>query len=442
MVSLSVLIDFRVENYRSFASEQEFTMVASNDDTRAPTLIDCGKFKLLKTAAVYGANASGKSNLLKAITVFRILVLNSATELTLGDPIPGMVPFRLDKDWTTKPSKFEITVLVNGSRYEYGFSATSERVHSEWLFVRGPGLNSRLSKRFSREFNVASGETDWDIRGLNKNDEKFLREKTRDNGLLLSRAANMNFELVSELFLWLKRNLWNLDLSGSLEILQDVVAQRIYKDQNLGERVLLMLRDADTGISGISVVERPFSDREGMSVDLMRALETLHKHIGEEGTQPLTVLTTHYDTDHGNVTFSMDGDESVGTQRYFAIVSLVLVALATGATIIVDELECSMHPLLTRKLVELFYDPNENPKGAQLIFATHDTSLMDASLFRRDQVWIAEKNQSGATELFSLYDFNEGAKPRKEEAIRKNYLAGRYGGIPNFGPIFEDLEIQ
>jgi AAA15 family ATPase/GTPase len=135
-------------------------------------------------------------------------------------------------------------------------------------------------------------------------------------------------------------------------------------------------------------------------------------------------------------------DESNGTQRFFALAGPFLDALAKGTVVVVDELECSMHPLLTRKLIELFQSPEANKSGAQLIFATHDSTLMDPELFRRDQIWLVEKNRRGASELFSLYDFDTKDRPRNTEVFQRNYLAGRYGGVPKFGPTFEDLEFK
>ena len=435
-----MLVSFRVENFRSFASEQEFSLVASPDDSLAETLIGCEKFDLLRSAVIFGANASGKSNLLKALEAVRNFVITSATAMNLGDPVPGMVPFRLDKQWREKPCRFEITALIDGARYEYGFSATATRVHSEFLDVCRPG--GRLAKKFHRKWNPETGEPTWEFSGLGKKDEQFLREKTRPNGLLLSRAAELNFEAAGELFLWLKEGMWISDFSTLPLQLQLQTARQIKRDPTFRQRVLTFIRDADLGISDISVSGEPSS---GLA-EFMAEVVALGKQLGVESADELSarlfgVQTTHYDADGKPISFSLLKDESNGTQRYFAIVGPILSAIDRGATIIIDELECSMHPLLTRKIVELVNDPDANPRGAQLIFATHDSSLLDSSLFRRDQIWIAEKRQGGATELFSLYDFEGDEKPRKSEAFQKQYLAGRYGGVPSFGPVFEDLEV-
>ena len=140
--------------------------------------------------------------------------------------------------------------------------------------------------------------------------------------------------------------------------------------------------------------------------------------------------------------FSLEEDESNGTQRFFALIGPVLNVLDHGGLLVVDELECSMHPLLTRKVVELFHNPEANPKGAQLIFATHDSTLMSPALLRRDQIWLMEKNFKSATEMFSLCEIEREKRPRKEESFGKNYLAGRYGGVPIFGPALEDAEVR
>lgn len=434
-----MLVSFRVENFRSFAAEQEFSLVASRDDTRSESLIDCEKFDLLRSAVVFGANASGKSNLFRALEAVRRFVVSSATTMNMGDSIPGMVPFRLDRQWREKPCRFELTALVDGTRYEYGFAATSEQVFEEFLSVCRP--KGRLAKKFLRELDPESGQTKWVFRGLGKKDEKFLRDKTRTNGLLLSRAAELNFESAGELFLWFKERMWSFDFSTPPILLMMQTAQRVKADPNFRKRVLSFIQDADLGIGEILVKDEPFSLPNAMPDELKDVISTLRKRMGPEAAGEIAVETTHFDADGQPVHFSLDDDESNGTQRFFAIAGPLLSAIDRGATVVIDELECSMHPLLTRKIVELVNDPEANPRGAQLIFATHDSSLLDSSLFRRDQVWIAEKRQSGFTELYSLYDIEGDEKPRKSEALEKQYLTGRYGGVPSFGPIFEDLEL-
>ena len=174
---------------------------------------------------------------------------------------------------------------------------------------------------------------------------------------------------------------------------------------------------------------------------LNQAIEKLHKEDGLDFRQQ-NIISQHRLVDaEGYEQFDFEEDESKGTQRFFSIVGPFLDALEAGALVVADELDCSMHPLLTRKLLELFQSSHLENRGAQLLFTTHDSTLLDPELFRRDQIWLVEKRQ-GASEFFSLYDFNTDARPRNTEAFQRNYLAGRYGGTPYFGATLEDLVIK
>ncbi len=443
-----MLIEFSVENYRSFAEEQTLSLVAGKDSNHPEHVVDCGKFGLLKAAALYGSNASGKSNLLKAFQFMDNFVRKSATTMTLGDPIAGIEPFRLDPQWRDKPTAFEVRLLLDGTEYQYGFSATIERVHDEWLHVRRKG--GRLTNPLLREYDAETGETSWGLRGELKQ-AKELTDKTRDNGLFLSRAAEMNETFVKELFMWFQAGLWHLDLATPPDGLMQNTARRVCKDASFSARVETLLHDADLGIDGISA--RVESSHLG---NIIQELKREVLFIGKYGhpdpssaerlaevSSTLSVQTVHRLVESGEgIEFSLENDESNGTQRFFALVGIVLGALDNGNLLVVDELECSMHPLLTFKIVELFQSPDTNPNGAQIVFATHDSTLMTPALFRRDQIWLTEKQRSGATSLFSLSDIEPEKRPRQSEAFEKNYLSGRYGGVPNFGPAFEDLEIK
>lgn len=447
-----MLVEFKVTNFRSFREEQTLSLVAgaaARDRSHPDSLIDCEKLKLLKTAAVYGANASGKSNLIKAVNVMATFVRISATQINIGDPVPRMVPFRLDAESPLRPSSFEVTVLIEGTQYEYGFSATSERVHDEWLCVGPPG--GKMVPWLDRRFDPDSDQTTWAIDGPLKADGSLLRERTRPNGLLLSRGAELNVESLLQLYLWFGSGVGIHDLSDSPVVLTEMTAMRAQKDDGFRNRVLRMLRDADLGIDGVDVFETdemvipdgtPKSERRLLEA-LRESLQTLGRVFGKGEMKMHPVATTPRlrDSEH-TVTFSLEQDESNGTRRLFALAGPVLEALDEGRLLVLDELECSMHPLLAQKLIALFQSSTANMKGAQLVFASHDTTLMHPALFRRDQIWLVEKNRGGATQLFSLYDFDTPDRPRATEAFQKNYLAGRYGGVPMFGRMFEDQEIR
>ena len=433
-----MLVEFRVSNFRSFNDEQTYSFVAGRDSKHNDHLIDIGPIKLLKCASVYGANASGKSNLFKALGVMEQFVCTSATRMNQGDKIPGIVPFRLSSATTSEPSRFVITVLLGKSLYEYGFSATAEEVFDEWL-TTGPVKGSKRPL-FRRTCDPNSGKTTWSFGKPLTEEGPGLSERTRDNGLALSRGAEQNVKPLSRFFLWFANKMWILDLSHDPSYLVHKTAMRIKENTAFAERVNRLVRDADMSIESIKVEEgAPPSPKAREVIKLLLPEEALRK-IDEKLISPPNIRTAHrIEGTDALIEFDMQHDESNGTQRFFALAGPLLDALDKGALVVVDEIDCSMHPLLTRKLIELFQSPNVNTKGAQLLFTTHDSSLMSPALFRRDQVWLTEKGQDGASSLLSLYDFR---KPRSTESFSKNYLAGRYGGVPDFGPTFEDLEIQ
>lgn len=440
-----MLIEFKVSNFRSFSNEQTLSMETGRDKAHANTLISCDGYTLSKTAAIYGANASGKSNLIKALRAMKNFVLSSATEMTLGDPIQGISPFRLDTHSSTLPSRFEATILIEGTVYVYGFSATSERIHEEWLAVRRP--KGRMSQWISRQFDPETQSEVWQIRGPLRKDAALLQSKTRTNCLLLSRGAELNIEALGPLFLWFRESVYVFDLSYPPMGISMTTAKMLAHDADFGSQVLAFMRDADFGIRKLQVSEEPvFPDTPSNTPPELRKFITrireLASEIGSEVTRH-QVTTEHMTSDSGEpIEFDLDRDESQGTQRFFALAGPILTAIADCDLLVIDELDCSMHPLLTRKIVRLLQSAPVDRSCAQLIFATHDSTLMDPDLFRRDQIWLTEKKNDGSTDLYSLYDFDSESRPRSAEALERNYLAGRYGGIPLFGPTLEDLDAR
>lgn len=432
-----MLVEFRVGNYRSFHHPQTLSLAAGRDLAHPGNLIACGKDNLLKAAAVFGANASGKSNLIKAFGFMRSFVRDSATRMNVGDKIP-VVPFRLTDDSLHEPSLFEVILVLDKVRYQYGFTASLQRVHDEWLIAYPKG---RPRRWFERRFDPQTQETRWAFRGDLAKQGDSIRDKTRDNGLILSRGAELNVDLLIPIFLWFRDSLRVMNLSDfpTVQHVSQKTAKRFQEDTGFRQRALRILQDADLGIKHIRVV-----DRQVGPDDLPKGLS---EFLPEEVKRELfEVLGRRVESVHSvagatrEAVFNFEEAESLGTQRLFALTGPWLAAMRSAITVVVDELDCSMHPLLVRSLIALFQSPEWNPKGAQLIFATHDSTLMTQSLFRRDQIWLVEKSTSEASQLFSLYDFKH--KPRKGEALEKGYLAGRYGAVPTLGSTFEDVEFD
>ncbi len=425
-----MLIEFRVGNFRSFAEPQAFSLVASSDTRQPDNCIPFGPLRLLKSAAVFGANASGKSNLIKAIDFMRRFVLYSATTMNVGDEIP-VVPFQLNPKSRGQASFFEAQFVLGEVRYQYGFTATSKRVQDEWLIAYPKGRPRHL---LERRFDLQTEKTTWVFRGELEKEGTLLKERTRDNGLVLSRGAELNVAPLTTVLLGFRQKMSVLDLSTSPATLIDQTAMRLKDDAAFRDRVLRLIRHADLGISDLEVSEEKKLDRTGFMT------WPINLGPGAHFVTVRTIRSIHRSPAGEAIRFDFLEAESNGTQRYFALIGPWLDALDQGALLVIDELDCSMHPELTWKLVELFQTRDANPNGAQLVFATHDSTLMDLELFRRDQIWIVEKDRAGASRLSSLYDFKE--KPRNDEALQRRYLAGRYGGVPVFGRTFEDLELK
>lgn len=431
-----MLLEFRVKNFRSFAEEQTLSLVASSDTEHEDSAVfNTHGHRILKSAAIYGANASGKSNFVRAIEFVQQFVSTSATSMNIGDEL-AIDPFVLSRDFVEEPGEFSFALLLDGVRYDYGFSATRKRVHSEWIAAYPKGHRQRWLERY---YDPNTDTYQWECRGPLAKEKKGLESRTRSNGLAIARGAERNIQRIIPLFSWFRTHLRIIDQSVPPEAFgspMEFTINLFREDRGFQEFVLNILKDADMGIAQLGLIERPVSDN-----DLPRELSgelrvRLLKSYADRSM--MTWVSTHKNFSTGETADMVLDLEAAGTQRLVAMCGPLWYTLQRGYTLFVDELDCSMHPHLVRKLIQLFQSPEHNKSGAQLIFATHDSTLMDLSLLRRDQIWITEKNRTGASELYSLWDFKD--KPRKQEAIQRGYLGGRYGGVPNFGPLLEAVE--
>jgi len=441
-----MIIEIKVANYRSINAVQTLSFVAEKAPRHPDNLIPCRGFKLLKAVALFGANASGKSNLVKAIGGMSQYVRDSATRMNDGDRIPVAEPFRLSSETVNAPSRFEVTFLMEGMLYVYGFSATAQRVHEEWLKAHSETARTE-TLWFERHLDTATGQYTGVFNGPLKSVAVLLRERTRSNALVLSTGAQLNVEPLLPLYRYFYRQILRLDVPGvDINPLRD--ATKLYKtDLNLSSHIVQLMNSADIDIETLDIededTDKSPSEDHGANVKphLVAPLDRLtliSKNLRDMVTVPR--ITAYRKRDDGKLEpFDFATEESSGTQRLFVIAGPLFNALETGAFFVIDELDASMHPLLTRRLLELFQSPQANTKGAQLLFTTHDPALFDQELFRRDQIWLAEK-RNGASEFFSLTDIDPA--PRNTEVFLRNYLAGRYGGAPQFVTRFEDRELS
>jgi len=426
-----MLLEFRVRNYRSYSSEKRFSMVAgSGKELPGNTMMVDGfdRYPLVRCAAIYGANASGKSNLVSALGFFRSFVLRSSETRREGEPIP-VQPFLLDPELSTKPSEFEITFLFQGVRHQYGFVVSTERVHEEWLTVYPKGKPQEWFHRTLDE----TGKPAWSwSRTHLKGDKLQLAERTRDDALFLSVAAQWNHPQLKPIREWFANQFKVVPKDFRAT---NFTHEHILENLESLEWLRKILRAADIGISQILVTVKESEDLP-YPIEKFHVLKFPHYGSSIDKKPSMTPRTLSRPKIVVHTTRRLAGSdkeiewgleqESDGTQRMFKLLGPIYDVLRDGSVLVMDELDTSLHADITRELVQLFNSPETNPNHAQLIFTTHDTSLLDSTLFRRDQIWFTSKDASGATDLYSLQDFS----PRKGEAFQKGYLAGRYGATP------------
>ena len=412
-----MLVEFRIKNFRSLRDEQVLSVVASPDKTLLEThALDTGLKAaphLLKSMVVYGANASGKSNLIKALQYMRDVVLQSAALLP-GQTFGQLQPFKLDATSGSQPTEFEVTFILAGVRYQYGFAMNAQRIVSEQLLVYKAFKPQRW---FERHFDAESGKDVYEFGPGLKGAKNLWEGATRPNALFLSVAVQLNSEALHPVFDWFANRL--VIFNEQSRLTPDFSVQML-KQEAQRRAICEFMRAADISIADIEVASKQAMVHT-ISFDLATG-----KREETAGEQAVDEVKFHHITEHGKAVFDLM-DESSGTRNLLFLTGPTLDVLNKGQTLVVDELDTSLHTLLVQALVRLFHRPEVNTGGAQLIFTTHDTSLLDAyGLFRRDQVWFVEKCPNQSSSLYPLLDFS----PRKNEALERGYLQGRYGALP------------
>ena len=392
-----MLIQFSVENFLSIKDKVVLSLLASKDNEHPEHLIVDGNKSYLKSAVIYGANASGKSNVLNAFWFMVNYVLTSHNQ-QLHKTI-GRSPFKFDPETPTRPSSFEVIFTTEGIRYAYGFSVTDKAVTEEYLYYYP---NGRQALIFERK-NTKDFRFTVDI-----DEQNTLKERTSANKLYLSVASNWSYSKVIPVLEWFAS--CQIITKNSVADAYGLEAEQL-KDDDYRRVIASMLRVADLGIQALQMRDaEPAPSQHGDSFANIEAIHTVK------------------DTNGNALSYALNmAEESDGTNSYFKLIGVVKKALDQGTLLVADEMDAHLHPLLTRHLVSLFDSAEFNPKGAQLIFTSHSTNLLDLDLLRRDQIWFTEKDeQTAATDLFSLYDFSV----RKDTKVEKGYLIGRFGAIP------------
>ena len=419
-----MLIQFSVENYRSILDRQSLNMAASRyfKELEALNTFDSGAAervpRLLRSCVIYGPNASGKSTLVRALAFMRDLVINSAKESQANEEI-DVEPFKLTTASRQGDSEFEVAFVEGGIRFQYGFLCNKQRIAEEWLFAYPEG---RPQKWFQRVFNVEAGKDEYRFSSAFAGGRKRQdwKEQTRSNALFLSTALQLNNEQLKPVLNWFQQRLRVVRPHPGLGMGANYTIARC-KDEKQRRLVLEFMNAADLSIADIQIQTRPFSP-DGLPKDMPSPFrdEITLQLTGKEITE---VRFLHEDVEtHAPILFEPE-NESDGTRALFEFAGPWLDVVENERVLVVDELDTSLHPLVVHYLVKLLH---HKECKAQLVFTTHDTTILSQQILRRDQVWFMEKSKKNATQLYSLSDFS----PRENEAIERGYLNGRYGGIP------------
>lgn len=415
-----MLIEFSVANFKSIKSKQTFSMTKAKGDelevsnSFQPTGVN--NLGLLRSAAIYGPNAAGKSNFIEAMSTMADIVSVSSSELQRGDKLP-VEPFKLDPDTRETATEFEVVFISEGIRYQYGFAATKSRISEEWLIAFPKG---RAQHWFARLWDEKKKDYLWEMGNALQGKKQLWIESTRSNALFLSTAVQLNSQQLQPVYDWFNDTMRTTTVTGWAP----TFTARLCRSANDKVKVLDLLKAADIDIQDIVINEKLF-DESHLPDDMPDEVKSaILKKL--EGKDVSEIHMLHEDSNGNLISFDFD-EESDGTRKLFSFAGPWLDTLKNGHVLFVDELHDNLHPRLVQFLVELFHSNETNPNNAQLVFTTHETTILNQDVFRRDQIWFCEKGEDHSTSVYPLTDFS----PRKRrENLELSYLAGRYGAVP------------
>ncbi len=423
---LSALLSFTADNVRSYRDEVHLSLLAAQmsaeEVVRDLPTAAARPVRVLPAAGVFGANASGKTTILRALADMRYLVMGSFSQGGEGSGVFRR-PFLLDASSRDRPSRFDIDLILREVRWQYGFEVDDDRVLQEYAYYFPKGRQALVFHR---------GENGVEFGPRFRAAGKSLRRLVRENALVLSVAGAAADEEIGPLFRWFQRNLLLAD--STTRGMRAAHTAHMLESDGHRFRVLELLLAADLGLSNLerAPVDSDLTDRMRKALRILRGVKGDPDTPDDDEFVVAEFVRLVHRGDGDDVVFEPQ-DESEGTLVWVGLIGPVLDALDRGDVLLADELDASLHPHLVRCLVGLFQDPLTNHRCAQLIFNSHDITILgdsEARFLERDQIWLTEKDYSGATKLFQLADY----KPRRDEALQRRYLQGRYGGVPFLDP--------
>lgn len=426
-----MLLEFRVKNFLSIKDEVCLDLKATNiTDFGNTNLIHTERHNVLKGAVIYGANSSGKSNLIKAMSTMRRIVFQSFEKSSTSNL--NIEPFLLDTISEKEPSFFEVTFLLNNIKYRYGFELTNSGVKAEWLLE---------AKKIAEKYLFVRENDGIDVNPHYK-EAKNLEEKTRDNALFLAVIDQFNGKLASQIMVWFDNF---ITISGLSHEKYKTVTFQMLENKESKHLLQSFYNDLDLGFDNIEIKKKEFHTNDIPNNMPKHIIKQLVSDL--ESKKIVDIKTLHkkrnpLDNSFTDVEFDMRSQESSGTNKVFNISGPIFDVLTDGGILVIDELDASLHPLLTLSITRLFNSTEHNPKNAQLIFSTHDTNLFSYGKFRRDQIYFIEKDKNFSSDLYSLVEYkgDGGITVRKDRKFEKDYIQGKYGAIPFIGNVSNTIK--
>ncbi len=426
---MNALLRFTVENFRSIAGRKYISFIpdAIKDEPKS-NVCELDSVSYLRTTAIYGANSSGKSNLLNAISCMAFMIRNSV-KVNDKEELPYF-PFLLNLNNNDQPTLFEMDFVAEGVRYRYGFSNRERCICEEWL---------TLVERNNSEKHLFIRNEE----GIGVNEKLFpegvnLETKTNENRLFISLVGQLGGKISNSIINFFDDTLGTVSglntdkYTSYTKFMLNKHIDGCDAMMDFFSRVKLGFSDLSTTVSEFDESDLP----QGMPQDIRERLS--REYTGKKRINVFAVHGLYDDSGERIDSVSVDFDEmeSDGTKKLFGMAGPIFDTLKRGAIIVIDELDAKMHPIISREIVSLFNDPKRNPHGAQLIFTTHDTNLLSSNLLRRDQIWFTEKDNQERTDVYSLRQIvlPDGTKPRGDGNLERNYIKGRYGAIPYIQP--------
>ena len=401
-----MLIQFNFRNFKSYKDETSLDMTATSIKEHPNNLIVNSKGEqYVKVAAIYGANASGKTGVLDAFSLMKYIVIYSFRKESEGKGIP-VRRFAFDKSSRIGKSEFEVFFSHNNKEYQYGFIVDSKKVYEEWLYkrdFRGKASYITLFERSNEKIKCENGLKDA---------EKFIN-LVEESTLFLSLISNAKLKEAKNVFDWFQSSeVMDFGDARIESLFSRMLPVTELKEENYLKNLEKFLKAIDIGVDGIRFEE----SKDTLNEDDKPTYKVFSKHKSIDG--------------NGYVEIPFH-EESSGTRKMFALYSFLIESLKHGSTLFVDELDAKLHPLLVRYIVNMYHNPEINQNDAQLIYTTHDAYTLTKETFRRDQIWFSEKNEKGASVLFSLAEYKiDDKKVRNDATYNKDYLLGRYGAVP------------